>query len=358
MSKSSEHDTHSMVDKNDCSFCQNVRSIPRIHSVTWNDFYARYALTGHPVIIVDAMRHWKLDQLSMSSLASVYAAPFDNELNDSSSWVIDALKAQQRSQGSTDEHTTKSDSNHHDEESINEWLGDCESITVPASTGNDPPEGSEQCFFPYGSKFRTPADVFAAAHAQQQQQMNKKNNNDKGSSPPWYVGWCENSEPLHNHLRVNGVQWPYFIPRPMYYTLHDRRRALITKLNHHDHTIDQTQSQRCLNHLNHIMNETRPFIWLFMGEPGHGAQPHMDTVGAMFTWQAQIMGTKQWTLSVPDQETIDGRIIQRDPQCGCRSHTVILKPGEIIVIDTDRWTHATKVLGTEFSFAIGAEYYR
>ena len=59
-----------------------------------------------------------------------------------------------------------------------------------------------------------------------------------------------------------------------------------------------------------------------------------------------MVGRKRWTLDPP-------------PECRheCAGpFSVVMEPGDIIVLDTHRWFHATHVLGTSMSITIGAEY--
>jgi len=85
--------------------------------------------------------------------------------------------------------------------------------------------------------------------------------------------------------------------------------------------------------------------WIFIGTPGYGAHSHVDNVGEP-TWQAQIRGVKTWYLDPP-------------PECRWTCHgrmEVTMYPGDIIVLDTNRWFHATLVQGEELSVVITNEY--
>ncbi|KOB71502.1 Uncharacterized protein OBRU01_13637 [Operophtera brumata] len=63
------------------------------------------------------------------------------------------------------------------------------------------------------------------------------------------------------------------------------------------------------------------------------------------SWQAQIRGRKLWQLAPP-------------PEClyYCKWITFTVSPGEILVVDTNRWYHQTTVLPGDISITIGAEY--
>ena len=63
------------------------------------------------------------------------------------------------------------------------------------------------------------------------------------------------------------------------------------------------------------------------------------------SWQAQIRGTKTWTL-VPPLEC----------RYACRSHYVTVRPGDIIVLDTNIWYHATFIEPGDMSITIGSEF--
>ncbi|KAJ8930880.1 hypothetical protein NQ314_016300 [Rhamnusium bicolor] len=72
--------------------------------------------------------------------------------------------------------------------------------------------------------------------------------------------------------------------------------------------------------------------WIFMGGPGHGAHMHLS-------------GRKVWRLAPP-------------PEClyKCKPLEVTVEPGEIIVVDTNRWYHQTFILPGEISITIGSEF--
>ncbi|KAF3422912.1 hypothetical protein E2986_12773 [Frieseomelitta varia] len=63
------------------------------------------------------------------------------------------------------------------------------------------------------------------------------------------------------------------------------------------------------------------------------------------SWQAQIKGEKLWTLEPP-----------RECHYACNALEVVVHPGEIIVLDTNRWYHQTTIVSEEMSITIGAEY--
>ncbi|CAL8070782.1 unnamed protein product [Orchesella dallaii] len=84
--------------------------------------------------------------------------------------------------------------------------------------------------------------------------------------------------------------------------------------------------------------------WIFMGTPGFGAQMHIDLV-LNPSWQGQIRGHKRWHLQPP-------------PECyyECQSLYTDVHPGEIFVLDTNKWYHQTQILPGENSVTIGSEY--
>jgi hypothetical protein len=90
--------------------------------------------------------------------------------------------------------------------------------------------------------------------------------------------------------------------------------------------------------------ESKRLDWIFMGSPGYGAHMHVDNVEHP-SWQAQLRGRKKWTIEPP-------------PECyyQCRRLEVTVEPGQIIVLDTNRWYHQTLIVSDEMSITIGAEY--
>ncbi|XP_061180297.1 uncharacterized protein LOC133188829 [Saccostrea echinata] len=155
----------------------------------------------------------------------------------------------------------------------------------------------ENCqFFPYKTNFSTLEEVF---------EMNEDRALMKDGSAPWYIGWSNCDLSAANTLRGHYSR-PYFLPQ---------------------------------------VAESSKTDWIFMGSPGYGADLHIDAVEHP-SWQAQITGTKRWTLEPP-------------PECyfQCpKSIQVVIHPGEIIVLDTNRWYHSTLNVGDDISITIGSEY--
>ncbi|XP_002736198.1 bifunctional arginine demethylase and lysyl-hydroxylase JMJD6-like [Saccoglossus kowalevskii] len=151
-------------------------------------------------------------------------------------------------------------------------------------------------FFPYQTEFSLLSEVF---------NMSSERANLSDGSSPWYIGWSNCESSAANALRKH-YDKPYFIPSD---------------------------------------SESSKTDWIFMGSPGYGAHMHVDAVGFP-SWQAQVKGRKLWTIQPPPEcyfECID-------------SIQIIVEPGEIIVLDTDRWYHSTLIVGDEMSIAIGSEY--
>ncbi|XP_052740841.1 uncharacterized protein LOC112052638 isoform X2 [Bicyclus anynana] len=151
-----------------------------------------------------------------------------------------------------------------------------------------------ECFyFSYKSGLMSLDDVFS---------MDEARANLSGD--PWYVGWSTCYEEETRALRQYYAR-PYFLPPSA---------------------------------------ESDMLDWIFMGGPGQGAHMHVDSVRHM-SWQAQIRGRKQWQLAPP-------------PEClySCRWISFTVEPGEILVVDTNRWYHQTSVLPGDMSITIGAEY--
>jgi len=86
--------------------------------------------------------------------------------------------------------------------------------------------------------------------------------------------------------------------------------------------------------------------WIFIGTPGPGAHSHIDNVD-LSSWQAQISGAKKWTLNPPPECYWT---------CGSKSLETVVYPGDIIVINTNYWFHATQILGHQLSLVITNEY--
>ncbi|XP_012942495.1 uncharacterized protein LOC106012863 [Aplysia californica] len=151
-------------------------------------------------------------------------------------------------------------------------------------------------FFPYQTEFRSLGHVF---------KMDQSRAELSSGAKPWYVGWSNCDVTAGEILRKHYGR-PYFLP-------------------------ENAESSRT--------------DWLFMGSPGYGAHLHVDNVH-LPSWQAQVAGHKRWTLQPP-------------PECYFRciaKMEVTVRPGEIIVVDTNRWYHATQVTGQDISITIGSEY--
>ncbi|XP_038223070.1 uncharacterized protein LOC119840502 [Zerene cesonia] len=148
-------------------------------------------------------------------------------------------------------------------------------------------------FFAYKSGLNSLHEVFT---------MDEKRANLSGD--PWYVGWSTCYDEETRKLRAYYSR-PYFLPRTA---------------------------------------ESDMVDWIFMGGPGQGAHMHVDSVRHM-SWQAQIRGRKEWQLAPP-------------PECiyWCDWITFTVQPGEILVVDTNRWYHKTNVLPGDISITIGAEF--
>jgi len=74
--------------------------------------------------------------------------------------------------------------------------------------------------------------------------------------------------------------------------------------------------------------------WIFIGTPGNGAHLHIDNVD-LSSWQAQVQGEKTWYLRAPPECYLS---------CPNKIMEATLYPGDIIVINTNEWFHATKVI--------------
>ncbi|XP_043563069.1 uncharacterized protein LOC122558491 isoform X1 [Chiloscyllium plagiosum] len=155
---------------------------------------------------------------------------------------------------------------------------------------------SECQFFPYDTEFVNLGDVFSM-EAGRAAGMDSK-------AKPWYIGWSNCDSSAASILRQH-YKRPYFIP---------------------------------------AISESSKMDWIFMGVPGHGAHMHIDDVDNP-SWQAQIKGIKHWKLEPPAECYYE-----------CSSLEAIVYPGQIIVLDTNKWFHETHILGEELSITIGSEY--
>ncbi|XP_043264834.1 uncharacterized protein LOC122404702 [Colletes gigas] len=215
----------------DCSICRDVQQVDRISNVVPGTFEERYAYSGRPVVITDAMTNWTAPRVfSFMFLKSLY-----------------------------------------DGEDAN-----CQ-------------------FFPYKTEFKSLQDVF---------EMDASRSLLEEGTKPWYVGWSNCDEKVGNVLRQH-YQRPYFLPPTA---------------------------------------ESEKTDWIFMGSHGYGAPMHVDDVDHP-SWQAQIKGEKLWILEPP-----------RECHYNCNRLEVVVHSGEIIVLDTNRWYHQTRIVSDEMSITIGAEY--
>ncbi|XP_075971250.1 uncharacterized protein LOC142973449 [Anticarsia gemmatalis] len=163
-------------------------------------------------------------------------------------------------------------------------------------------------FYSGGKMGKQINDCFYFAYKSGLHSLNEVFNMDEAranlSGKPWYVGWSTCYDEETRKLR-SYYNRPYFLPKTA---------------------------------------ESDMVDWIFMGGPGQGAHMHVDSVKHM-SWQAQVRGHKEWQLAPP-------------PEClyTCKWITFTVSPGEILVVDTNRWYHKTNVLPGDISITIGAEY--
>ncbi|XP_071963180.1 uncharacterized protein [Antedon mediterranea] len=154
----------------------------------------------------------------------------------------------------------------------------------------------ENCaFFAYRTDFLSLKDAFESITPAMQ--------NLEDGAPNWYIGWSNCDEHIRSMVKQM-TQKPYFLP----------------------------ERSVCYS------------TWIFVGTPGIGAGIHIDSV-ELPSWQAQIMGSKTWTLTPP-------------PECEnvCQTISATLNPGDIIVVNTNQWYHSTLVHKGSISLSIGSEY--
>ncbi|CAH0557002.1 unnamed protein product [Brassicogethes aeneus] len=151
-------------------------------------------------------------------------------------------------------------------------------------------------FFPYQTEFRSLKEVFNMSSARAKLEPGEKN---------WYIGF-NNCNDEAGQILKQYYETPYFLSPNL---------------------------------------ENIALSWIFMGGPGHGAQMHVDNV-IYPSWQAQLSGRKKWILAPP-------------PECyyKCKEISVIVEPGEIIALNTNRWYHQTFVQPGEISITIGSEFF-
>lgn len=127
-------------------------------------------------------------------------------------------------------------------------------------------------FFPYKSGFASLAEAF---------EMNAERVNYAPDTAPWYFGWSNCNPTVAEELRQHYGR-PYFLPATA---------------------------------------ENDDIDWMFMGGVGMGAHMHVDNV-RLASWQAQVRGSKEWTLAPP-------------PECyfRCAFMTTVVQTGDI-----SRWT--------------------
>ncbi|XP_050426874.1 uncharacterized protein LOC126837113 [Adelges cooleyi] len=151
-------------------------------------------------------------------------------------------------------------------------------------------------YFPYKTEFQTLEEAL---------DMDERRAALEPGYKPWYIGWsvCDYNtvEILKRH-----VDSPRFLPVDSHY---------------------------------------KPTLWIFMGTPGHGAPMHIDKV-AYPSWQAQLSGSKKWTLRTP---------LECFFKCK-RQFEVNMEAGHIIILDTNVWYHKTETIGQDISITVGGEY--
>lgn len=106
-------------------------------------------------------------------------------------------------------------------------------------------------FFPYKTEFTSLHEALSIPTA--------RVNYEQGTEP-WYFGWSNCNREVAEILRKHYGR-PYFLPRT---------------------------------------SENNAIDWIFMGGPGLGAHLHVDNVH-LPSWQAQVKGTKEWTLAPPPE---------------------------------------------------------
>lgn len=149
-------------------------------------------------------------------------------------------------------------------------------------------------FFPYKTNIRNLRQLFTMSKARAKMEKDQ-----------WYVGWSNCIPRVQSILRKH-YQRPAFLPDD---------------------------------------SESSSLDWVFMGGSGHGAMMHIDSVDRP-SWQAMVKGKKTWFLEPP-------------PECEleCSKHlNATMEPGDILVVDTNKWFHSTYIHPGNISVTIGSEY--
>lgn len=123
-------------------------------------------------------------------------------------------------------------------------------------------------FFPYKTEFKSLEEAL---------NIPKERVNYVAGNRPWYFGWSNCNHEVAQNLRQHYGR-PYFLPKT---------------------------------------SENAAIDWIFIGGTGLGAHMHVDNV-RLPSWQAQIKGTKKWTLAPP-------------PECyfECASFSATVQTGDI-----------------------------
>ncbi|KAG7205438.1 hypothetical protein KM043_007430 [Ampulex compressa] len=153
----------------------------------------------------------------------------------------------------------------------------------------------EECqFLHFKSNFNNLREVFAMSE--------RRADHEKGEDP-WYVGWKNcHLQILHEMRKYYSI--PHFLPD--------------------DAEIPYTN-------------------YVFLGYE-QGAIMHLDYISRLM-WQGQILGAKIWSVApTPECDTV------------CTGFNFSVDVGDIILLDTRIWYHATYVQNGGFSLTVSSEY--
>jgi histone arginine demethylase JMJD6 len=259
----------------DCSMCEHKKlfRIDRISNISKEEFAEKYAYTGVPVIVTDAISDWSaLHLFNFKFLKDLYL-----NVNRSSEHGPANVKLAQLNELTLFK-------------KLNQMVGHSE-------RGGKYEKLTCQ-FFPYKTKFRSLRQVFDKVERNYDEETNEW-------VKPWYVGWSNCNDHVSKVLKKHYAR-PYFLP-------------------------DESEMSK--------------LDWIFMGTPGYGADMHIDDVSNP-SWQAQISGIKHWVFKPPAE------CLHKCPW----TLTADVYPGDIIVFDSNRWFHSTRIIGKQLSLTIGSEY--
>ncbi|XP_035445172.2 uncharacterized protein LOC118272653 [Spodoptera frugiperda] len=221
----------------DCAYCENVTKPIILWNVTRQEFANYYAYTPGPIIVKNAIRHWRATkEFSFNIFKRLYE----------------------------------------------ETAGSYESLE----------EGCQ--FLNFKTDLFSLREVFSMPEARVRNEEGQK---------PWYVGWGN----CHPDILAQVRQYydiPHFLP-------------------------DDAEFPATEN--------------IFFGFE-IGAVMHLDYISRLM-WQGQVQGNKTWFVApVPECDHV------------CHKFQYYVEPGDVVLLDTRIWYHATTIPKGQFSLTVQSEY--